>query len=274
MTALVAYVPVIHRGYLDWLAKYPNAKVGVLSDEFPEISEVMRKDVRSVSPDVIASMLSCRRNSVTVVGRDTLRWWANKKLRFVMPHEDVSHSIAREYLPGVPVEFDNVFLRYDSRRVLAKEAIEAKHPPINDPSIRALMEIAQHEAGKSPDWWRHVGAVLVKDGAVVLVGHNRSVRGEHNVLSLGDPRGCFSKGVHVDLTNSIHAEISVFAEALKRGISTSESDLYVTTFPCPFCANLIARAGIRRLFFLEGYSVLEGVAKLEESGIEIFRVPL
>ena len=45
--------------------------------------------------------------------------------------------------------------------------------------------------------------------------------------------------------------------------------MYVTDFPCPPCAKLIAAAGIARLYFREGYAVLDGSDVLEGAGIEV-----
>ena len=47
--------------------------------------------------------------------------------------------------------------------------------------------------------------------------------------------------------------------------------MYVTDFPCPPCAKLIAGAGIAKLCFREGYAVLDGQDVLEAAGVEIVR---
>jgi dCMP deaminase len=45
--------------------------------------------------------------------------------------------------------------------------------------------------------------------------------------------------------------------------------MYVTDFPCPPCAKLIAAAGISRLYFREGYAVLDGQDVLDAAGVEV-----
>ena len=47
--------------------------------------------------------------------------------------------------------------------------------------------------------------------------------------------------------------------------------LYVTDFPCPPCAKLIAAAGVVRLYFRTGYAVLDGEQVLEAAGVEVLR---
>jgi len=61
----------------------------------------------------------------------------------------------------------------------------------------------------------------------------------------------------------------LIAEAAKRGISLEGTNLYVTDFPCPPCAKLIARSGITRLYFSRGYAVLDGESTLKNKGVEL-----
>jgi dCMP deaminase len=64
----------------------------------------------------------------------------------------------------------------------------------------------------------------------------------------------------------------LIAEAAREGISTKGAVVYVTDFPCPPCAKLIAGAGISRLYFRTGYAVLDGEDVLAEAGVEVVRV--
>ncbi len=81
------------------------------------------------------------------------------------------------------------------------------------------------EAGEVP-----VGAVVVRDGTVLAVAHNRP-------RALRDP--------------TAHAEILAIRAAC-RAIGDERlvgCDLYVTLEPCPMCAGAISFARIRRLYF-------------------------
>lgn len=75
-----------------------------------------------------------------------------------------------------------------------------------------------------------VGAVVVKDGAVIAIAHNLTI-------SLKDP--------------TAHAEILAIREACnKLGTSRLDGcDLYVTLEPCPMCAQAISNARIKSLYF-------------------------
>lgn len=75
-----------------------------------------------------------------------------------------------------------------------------------------------------------VGAVLVRDGAVVAAAGNR-------VEELSDP--------------TAHAEVLVLRAAAAAAASPrlGECDLYVTLEPCPMCAAAISLARLRRVYF-------------------------
>ena len=79
----------------------------------------------------------------------------------------------------------------------------------------------------------------------------------------------FKRGVHIELTTDAHAESRLISEAANRGISIAGADLYVTTFPCPPCAKVVAPSGIRRCYFASGYAMLDGERVLRDADIEI-----
>lgn len=75
-----------------------------------------------------------------------------------------------------------------------------------------------------------VGAVLVRDGAVIAAAGNR-------VEELADP--------------TAHAEVLVLRDAAAAAASPrlGDCDLYVTLEPCPMCAAAISLARLRRVYF-------------------------
>jgi tRNA(Arg) A34 adenosine deaminase TadA len=90
------------------------------------------------------------------------------------------------------------------------------------------LQAAEHgaAAGEVP-----VGAVIVDaEGGVLAVAHNR---------------------VETDRDPTAHAEMLAIREAARRrgGPRLSDCDLYVTLEPCPMCAQAIAFARIRRLYY-------------------------
>lgn len=115
----------------------------------------------------------------------------------------------------------------------------------------SFMDLALAEAaGAAADGEVPVGAVVVRDGAVVATGRNRTLR-DH------DP--------------TAHAEI-VALRAAGRAIGSErliDCDLWVTLEPCPMCAGAVSFARIRRLYY--GASDPKGGAV--ENGVRFFASP-
>ena len=114
---------------------------------------------------------------------------------------------------------------------------------------------------------------LLRKRKLLLQGHNHPVVAENYTLeTLGDPRSNFDAGQNIDLQKNIHAEVGVIAEAARRGIALKGADLFVTTFPCPVCAKSVAEAGIKRVYFKDGYSLLDAMDIFKTKGIEVIQV--
>ena len=118
--------------------------------------------------------------------------------------------------------------------------------PLSEPMREALALARQAaEAGEVP-----VGAVGVKDGAIVGRGHNRP-RQAH------DP--------------TAHAEIEAIRDAARAlGSERLEGcDLWVTLEPCAMCAGAIAHARIARLY----YAASDPKGGAVEHGARVFDQP-
>ncbi|HBN22745.1 MAG TPA: tRNA-specific adenosine deaminase [Holosporales bacterium] len=95
-----------------------------------------------------------------------------------------------------------------------------------DPMLCALDAASQAgEKGDVP-----VGAVIVKDGEIIATASNRVER---------------------DTDPTAHAELLVIRQASKilEDVRLVDCDLYVTLEPCAMCAQALAHARIRRLYF-------------------------
>lgn len=268
---LVAYVPVPHAGYLALFRKYPEAVVYVLGEEFIKEFQPLVRNLPAVTPEEVCRMIHALGfvKEVRILHPQDI---ASLPDSIVMPDEDVSHSVAERYLADRAVDFDASWkLRWHW------DAVHQHHPPetgtvSREERDRALMQRAKNEAQRSPDWWRQIGALLAKEGEPLLVAYNTHLPSEQSAYVYGDPRSNFGPGERIDATLSLHAEAGLIAEAARRGISTAGCDVYVTTFPCPPCANILAKAGIQRLYFSEGYSLVAGAESLTQNGVDIIRV--
>ncbi len=282
-TALVVYIPVLHQGYLDLIRQADASAVYVLSDELleelsGEFDYLRRKDAIRALPG--ADMMNALRG---VVKKGTKVQLADRKVceliaknydRIVMPKEDVSHAVAQMFFARKKVEFISVFLRWDREAVLKEEAAQvgAGYTISAFAFDQVFMGIAEREAEKSADWWRQVGAVLVKDGALIYTAHNEHTPHPQAPYAFGDPRSIFKRGIRIECSTAEHAEAAVIAEAASQGISTKGALLYVTVFPCPPCATMIAHAGIKRCYFASGYAVLDGAHEMRRKGVELIYV--
>ncbi len=57
----------------------------------------------------------------------------------------------------------------------------------------------------------------------------------------------------IEFSRSVHAEMDALISAARKGTSTDQCKLFVTTFPCHNCARHIVAAGIKEVQFIEPY---------------------
>lgn len=273
--AVVAYVPVMHRGYLTFFKTHAECDVLYLvSEDLTQENEPFIKDIRALPASEMQKILKALDlfKEVNIVDEKSLQELAKQEISLVMPDEEFMHSLAEKYFTNQDVQFDSTFLRWDRKNILASREVESAHTILPADFNQTFLNQATHLKTKSADWWRQVGGVIVKNGEVVLSAWNKHVPSEIEPYFNGDPRATFHKGEFIELSTAIHAESALVAEAAKKGISLNGSDLYVTTFPCPVCAKLIVSAGIKKIFFSEGYAMLDGETLLKAAGVEIFKV--
>jgi len=271
---LVAYVPVLHLGYLNLFKKYPETLYLVgpdfVSEEFPRLT----RDLRQLP---VEEMVRAVRGlgifaNVGVLGKEVVEEIEHGHSEIIMPEEDVSHGLAEKYFSHVPIVYENVFLRWDKPITLREQEVSPDRIISTNEVDRMFMAKAKEEAKKSSDWWRQVGALAVKDGEVLLTGHNRYTPTDYALFTLGNPRDNFDAGEHPEICTSIHGEASIVATAAGKGISLKGSEFYVTTFPCANCARLLAEAGVSKVYYKDGYSILDAQDIFKAAHIEVVLV--
>lgn len=275
-TVLLAYIPVLHQGYRQWLQQHPTAsQLYVLGpDLIAEFDHLERKDIRALPPELIVQSLQAwdLPFPVEVITKEQLLALNSSQTILIAPNEDELKELIDKYLPSASVEYDSIWLRWDRSQSRSPKDVVA-HTTISQTEFdQHMMNLAQEQTPKSSDWWRQIGCVIVKDGQVVLQGHNGHVPHPQMPYVNGDPRGNFHKGDNIELSTALHAEAGLIAQAAKQGLSLQGAHLYVTTFPCPNCAKLVAYSGITKLYFEEGYALLDGESILQSQGVEIVRV--
>jgi deoxycytidylate deaminase len=270
---VMLYLPVIQAGYEAFLRRHQDAaEILLLGAGFRDCFPALRKDIRALAPPRAASYLQVSVGStpVRVVEPAGLPAAITGDL-LVLPDEQIMRDVAERYqlAAGRTVIFDRTFLRWDRDWSTAEKPASIDGQITAEELPRSMLARARELSGLSSDWWRQVGAVAARGEQVLGTAWNRHHPSEYAPYLDGDPRDSFERGVRADLSTAIHAEAAVIAQAARSGTSLDGADLYVTTFPCPACARLIAESGIRRCFFSRTYSVLDGDQVLRAAGVEL-----
>ncbi len=135
-----------------------------------------------------------------------------------------------------------------------------------------FMKIAEVVSLRSTCMKRKVGAVLVKDSHIVSTGYNGVPSGFKHCTPETCVRKNLQSGEKPELCRGVHAEINCIIQAAIHGTSIKGNTiLYSTTFPCMNCLKLIINAGIKKLFYKEGYNMENKVKEslLKESSLII-----
>jgi dCMP deaminase len=273
--AIVAYVPVLHDGYRKLFEKHSDVNViYVFGDEVTTEFDYLKKDIRALKPELIQKALGGwnLNQKVEILDKKGIEKLQKEAVVLVMPDEDICRELAEKYFPGKEIIFDRIFLRWDKHNSVAEIPVNPDVVVSREDFDKEVVGKILKEAAKSADFWRHIGAAIVKEKEIVGMTYNEHQPSNHVLYANGDPRGAFKKGINIDTVTSIHAEARLIAEAAKRGETLEGSSMYVTTFPCPTCAKLIAFSGIKKLYAAGGYGVLDGETILKAKGVKIIFV--
>lgn len=92
-----------------------------------------------------------------------------------------------------------------------------------------------------------VGAVLVKNNRIIATGYNGGV---------SDTDNCNDVGHYIEeghCIRTVHAEMNTLIQCAKEGISTDDTEIYVTHFPCINCTKALLQAGITKITYKTDY---------------------
>lgn len=132
---------------------------------------------------------------------------------------------------------------------------------------------------------RAVGAMIVRNNQILASGYNGPPAGHPHPEELG---GCerdiegIKSGERLELCICLHAEQNALLQCARNGVSVEGASIYVTVFPCPICARMIANSGIKHVKVFGSYPgedrsrrVLENVGiTVELLDVSGFRTPL
>ena len=136
------------------------------------------------------------------------------------------------------------------------------------------MEFARLARTRSTCLRRSVGAVLVKDKNILATGYNGAPKQQPHCSETGCLRATLDvpSGQRHELCRGLHAEQNAIVQAAYHGTTIRNADLYCTTFPCVICTKMLINAGIRRIFYEEGYADELSRQMLDQAGCEIIQL--
>lgn len=106
---------------------------------------------------------------------------------------------------------------------------------------------------------RKVGALVVKNKAIISDGYNGTPSGFENVCEDDN---------NVTKPYVLHAEANAITKLARSSNSSDGATMYITASPCIECAKLIIQAGVKRVVYGENYRLRDGLELLERAGIE------
>ena len=110
---------------------------------------------------------------------------------------------------------------------------------------------------------RRVGALIVKNQAIISDGYNGTPAGFENICE--DTDGHTKPYV-------LHSEANAITKLARSNNSGQDATLYITASPCIECAKLIIQTGIRRVVFNELYRLSDGIDLLHRAGVECVHI--
>lgn len=267
---LIVYMPVFHKGYLDFFNSQKDSieKIFLIDTALVSKLSTHEPDIAALETEQVQSILSSLGFDSEILGESSVSNLKNEKLLLV--NDYVSRTLYKQHFSGSDVLWQSVFLRWDQDSVITEEPCDVS--TTSDKEAVSFMLSAYEEVKNSSDWWRQVGAVLVRDGEIILSTYNRGVPTDAEPYQHGAIRDFLDVGVKPELSPTIHAEQLIVALAAKDGIPLKGLSVYVTHFPCSVCAKLLAHSGIKECFFAEGSSNGKGKEVLESAGITLSKV--
>jgi len=137
-----------------------------------------------------------------------------------------------------------------------------------------FMEIADIVSKRSTCIRRNVGALIVKNKQILATGYNGAPTGLKHCMEVGclrDQMGVASGERH-ELCRGLHAEQNAIIQAAYHGVAINGAYLYCTHLPCSICIKMLINAGIKKVFYLEGYPDDLSMKMIDESAITIGKV--
>jgi len=137
-----------------------------------------------------------------------------------------------------------------------------------------FMKIAALVSSRSTCLRRKVGAVIVKNKAILATGYNGAPA---NISHCSDT-GCLRQQLDIpsgekhELCRGLHAEQNAIIQAAVHGTSIQSAYLYCTHHPCSICAKMLINAQIQSICYQHGYQDDLSKDLFTSAGICVMRI--
>ncbi len=137
-----------------------------------------------------------------------------------------------------------------------------------------FMGITDLVASRATCTRRKVGAVLVKEKRILCSGYN----GAPAAVPHCRETGCLREQLNVpsgekhELCRGVHAEQNAIIQAAFHGISVNGSVLYCTNQPCSICAKMIINAGIKKVYYRDGYDDPLSLEMFDQANVDLVQL--
>jgi dCMP deaminase len=271
---IIGSFAVIHRGYLEILDKYQDADIFILSDELAQELYKLEIDLRKMPINKTADLLTSLNRNVNILNKDNIDE-VKKAEKIILIEDDTTTELKNKYLAYHPnIIIENGFFYHPHENVFSSQEKNIDLIKNYTEEDTQYMKQAIVLASESGCFWRQVASIIVKDNKVLYQSFNKMLPNNDECYKIGCIRDNIEPGVKTENCSAVHSEASVIAQAAKNGVSLKDASIYVTVFPCPACAKLIAISGLKKCYYNTGWSNFDGQRVMEAAGIEIIKIDL
>ena len=159
--------------------------------------------------------------------------------------------------------------------------VEQSGLPLSEPASDSrpswdeyFLNITKQVAQRATCVRRKVGALLVRDKRILATGYNGAPSGVRHCIDIGCLREIqgIASGERHELCRGLHAEQNALIQAALYGIAVGGATIYCTHQPCVLCAKMLINAGIKEIFFEQGYPDLLAQELLYEAGVRLLQI--
>ncbi|MDD5341216.1 MAG: deaminase [Patescibacteria group bacterium] len=270
---IIGTFAIIHKGYLDILDKYPKADIFVLSDDLAKELYKLEIDLRKMPFARVQKLLENLGRNVLELNKSNLDQ-IKKADQIILITDDVINEFKKKYLKdNKNLILENGFFYHPSEKVFKIEEKKEEANAVIAEEDKKIMKLAIEEARESGCFWRQIASIVVKNGKILYKAFNQMLPNNDECYKIGCIRDNLKPGEKTaELCSAVHSEASCIAQAARDGVSLQGTSIYVTTFPCPMCAKLIATCGIKKCFYNQGWANFDGERILKAAGVELIKV--